>query len=153
MNSPKPLYKYLRQKKDGVADLVTKANYLKKLNEELQALLPSPLNNHVQVSSLTGNILHLIASSPAWVTKVRLMNKEILRTISNNTLFFQHVTHISISGQAFFYRSKTKPIKAKRNISSAAKLSLEKSAEGLENEELKRALLRLASRHQPPGDD
>ena len=84
MNSPKPLYKYLKRNNDGVADLVTKARFMGKLNQEFLKNIPSPINLHVQLAYINGTKLHVIADSPAWATKLRFMSSHIIPTLKKN---------------------------------------------------------------------
>ena len=148
MNSPKPLYKYLNRKKDGVADLVTKARFMGKLNQEFLKNIPAPINLHVKLAYINGSKLHVIADTPAWATKFRFMSAHIIPTLKKNIQYFQYVKEITVS---------TRPINAKiekmkavrpRGISREAKICLENMAESLEKGDLQRSLLRLAKRHK-----
>ena len=148
MNSPKPLFKYLKPKKGGVADLVTKARFMGKLNQEFLKIVPGPVNLHVQLAYVNGSKLHVIADTPAWATKFRFMSAHIIPTLNKNIQYFQYVKEISIST----IPAKNRLIKEKptnpRLISNEAKSCLESMAEGLGEGELQRSLLRLAKRHK-----
>lgn len=148
MNSPKPLYKYLKRKNDSVADLVTKARFMGTLNQEFLKNLPSPINLHVQLAHVHGSKLHVIADSPAWATKLRFMSAHIIPTLRRNIQYFQYVKEMSISTRPI--NAKDKKIKRahSRHISSSAKNCLENMAAGLDNEDLKQSLLRLAKQHK-----
>ena len=148
MNSPKPLYKYLKRKNDSVADLVTKARFMGTLNQEFLKNLPSPINLHVQLAHVHGSKLHVIADSPAWATKLRFMSSHIIPTLRKNIQYFQYVKEMDISTRPI--NAKDKKIKRahSRHISSSAKNCLENMAEGLDNENLKQSLLRLAKQHK-----
>ena len=148
MNSPKPLYKYLKRKNDGVADLVTKANFMGKLNQEFLKNLPTPVNLHVQLAYINGSKLHVIADTPAWATKFRFMTTHLIPTLRKNIQYFQYLKEISISTRPII--DKTRKIKKvrSRNISNEAKSCLESMAAGLDNEDLQKSLLRLATRHK-----
>ena len=148
MNSPKPLYKYLKRKKDGVADLVTKARFMGKLNQEFLKNVPTPVNLHVQLAYINGNKLHVIADSPAWATKFRFMSSHIIPTLKKNIQYFQYVKEISVSTRPMNLEAKKIKIASPRYISSEAKSCLENMAEGLDNADLQRSLLRLAKRHK-----
>ena len=148
MNSPKPLYKYLKRKNDSVADLVTKARFMGTLNQEFLKNLPSPINLHVQLAHVHGSKLHVIADSPAWATKLRFMSSHIIPTLRKNIQYFQYVKEMDISTRPI--NAKDKKIKRahSRHISSSAKNCLENMAAGLDNEDLKQSLLRLAKQHK-----
>jgi len=148
MNSPKPLFKYLKRKKDGVADLVTKAKFMGKLNQEFLKNIPGPINLHVQLAYINGSKLHVIADSPAWATKFRFMSAHIIPTLKKNIQYFQYVKEISISTRPINAQTKKRKKTGPRYLSSAAKSCLENIAEGLDNKNLQRSLLRLANRHK-----
>ena len=148
MNSPKPLYKYLKRKKDGVADLVTKARFMGKLNQEFLKNVPAPVNLHVQLAYINGNKLHVIADSPAWATKLRFMSSHIIPTLKKNIQYFQYVNEMSISTRPINLKAEKIKMASPRYISNEAKNCLENMAESLENVDLKRSLLRLAKRHK-----
>jgi hypothetical protein len=148
MNSPKPLYKYLKRKKDGVADLVTKAHFMGKLNQEFLKNIPAPMNLHVQLAYVNGNKLHVIADTPAWATKFRFMSSHIIPTLKKNIQYFQYVKEISISTRPINAKTeKLKPIRP-RFISTQAKICLKNMAESLDKGDLQQALLRLAKGHK-----
>ncbi len=148
MNSPKPLYKYLKRNKDGVADLVTKARFMGKLNQEFLKNIPAPINLHVQLAYINGNKLHVLADSPAWATKFRFMSSHIIPTLKKNIQYFQYVKEISVSTQPINTRlDKMKPAR-QSYLSSEAKSCLEDMAKSLDKGDLKQSLLRLAKRHK-----
>lgn len=148
MNSPKPLYKYLSRNKDGVADLVTKARFMEKLNQEFLKNIPGPINLHIQLAHIHGIKLHVIADSPAWAAKFRFMSSHIIPTLRKNIQYFQYVKEISVSTQPIASKRKEQRKPRPLNISSTARNCLENMAEGLNNEDLKKSLLRLARHHK-----
>lgn len=148
MNFPKPLYKYLNRNKDGVADLVTKARFMAKLNQEFLKNIPGPINLHVQLAYIHGIKLHVIADSPAWASKFRFMSSHIIPTLRKNIQYFQYVKEISVSTQPKNLKPKEKRRACPRDISNTAKHCLENMAEGLDNKDLKESLLRLARHHK-----
>ena len=148
MNFPKPLYKYLKRNKDGVADLVTKANFMGKLNQEFLKNIPSPINLHIQLAYVNGAKLHVIADSPTWATKFRFMSAHIIPTLNKNIQYFQYVKEISISSLPKNSNRRTRGKLRSHHISSTAKSCLENIAEGMENKDLQESLLRLANLHK-----
>lgn len=148
MNSPKPLYKYLKRKNDGVADLVTKARFMGSLNQEFLKNIPTPINHHIQLAYINGSKLHVIADTPAWAAKFRFMSTHLIPTLKKNILYFQYLKEISVSTQPLSAKSKNKKTYKPRLISIEAKSCLENMAKNLENKDLQTSLLRLASRHK-----
>ena len=148
MNSPKPLYKYLARNKDGVADLVTKARFMGKLNQEFLKNLPTPINLHVQLAYINGSKLHVIADSPAWATKFRFMSSHLIPTLKKNIQYFQYLKEISVVARPINSKREKQEKFQPRYLSNTAKGCLENMAEGLENKDLQQSLLRLANRHK-----
>ena len=148
MNSPKPMIKYLNRKKDGVADLVTKARLMGKLNQEFLKNIPAPINLHVQLAYINGSKLHVIADSPAWATKLRFMSSHIIPTLKKNIQYFQYVKELTISTRPVNAAVEKRKLNQPRHLSVEAKNCLENMADGLDNEKLQRSLRRLASRYK-----
>lgn len=148
MNSSKPLFKYLKRKKHGVADLVTKAHFMGKLNQEFLKNIPAPINLHVQLAYINGNKLHVIADTPAWATKFRFMSAHIIPTLKKNIQYFQYVKEITVSTRPINTKVEKTKIAKSRYLSSEAKRCLENMAESLDNIDLQRSLRRLAKRHK-----
>ncbi|MDH5370067.1 MAG: DUF721 domain-containing protein [Gammaproteobacteria bacterium] len=148
MNFPQPMYKYLKRKKDGVADLVTKARFMGKLNQEFLKNIPAPINLHVQLAYINGAKLYVIADSPAWATKFRFMSAHIIPTLRKNIQYFQYVKEVSVSTRPIITNETKTKKTSSRYISSEAKSCLENMAESLDNADLKRSLMRLAKRHK-----
>jgi len=82
------MFKYLNRKNDRVADLVTKARFMGKLNQEFLKNIPTPVNMHVQLAYIYGNKLHVIADTPAWATKFRFMSSHIIPTLKEKYSIF-----------------------------------------------------------------
>lgn len=144
------MFKFLKQKNPEIADLVTKAKFLGKLNQEFLKLVPTPVNQHVQLAHIYGKKLHVIAESPAWAAKFRYMSAHLIPTLNKNIQYFQYVREITISTRPLNQKSQRLNLSRPRNLSSEAKSCLENMAESLGNEskDLKIALLRLAKRHK-----
>ena len=148
MNSPKPLYKYLKRKKDGVADLVTKARLMGKLNQEFLKIVPGPVNLHVQLAYIKGSKLHVIADTPAWAAKFRFMTGHLVPTLKKNIEYFQYLKEISVSTRPVSTKNEKRKPTSTRFLSTEAKNCLESMANSLDESDLQRSLLRLASRHK-----
>ena len=149
MNSLKPLYKYLGRKKGRVDDLVTKAYFLGKMNQDFLKFVPTPLNQHVQLANLNGKILHVNADSPAWAAKFRFMSSHLIPTLNKNIKQFQYVKEFSVATRPLAKKLFTSPRNnVSRHLSSAAKDSLLNMAESMVEGDLKKSLLRLANRHK-----
>ena len=142
------MYKYLFGKKDGVADLVTKARFMGKLNEEFLKNIPAPVNLHVQLAYVNGAKLYVLADSPAWANKFRFMSAHLLPSLRKNIQYFQYVKEISIATRPAISKPDKRQISHPRYISAAAKNCLENMAKSMPEGDLQHALQRLAKRHK-----
>jgi hypothetical protein len=62
------------------ATLARKAGALEALDRALRQTLPSPLREQVRFANLRNDRLVFLASSPAWASRLRLMQTQILAT-------------------------------------------------------------------------
>ncbi|MFC5583006.1 DciA family protein [Rhodanobacter terrae] len=62
------------------ATLARKAGALEALDRALRQTLPSPLREQVRFANLHNDRLVFLASSPAWASRLRLMQTQILAT-------------------------------------------------------------------------
>ncbi|MEO6926243.1 MAG: DUF721 domain-containing protein, partial [Rhodanobacter sp.] len=60
------------------ASLAEKASKLEALDRALRQTLPSPLREQVRFANLRNERLVFLASSPAWASRLRLMQAQIL---------------------------------------------------------------------------
>ncbi|HEV2680622.1 MAG TPA: DciA family protein, partial [Rhodanobacter sp.] len=67
-NGPKPLVEF-----GSFATLARKAGALEALDRALRQTLPSPLREQVRFANLRNERLVFLASSPAWASRLRLM--------------------------------------------------------------------------------
>ena len=148
MNSTKPLYKYLGQKKGEVADLVTMAKILHKMDLEFKKHLPTPLQNQVNLSRLSNSTLLVVANSPAWAAKLRFLSASLLPSLQRKSQYFQSVTKIEIIAQPKLEEPRKQLPVYKRQLSQQSSELLLTTAEFLGDGELSAALRRLASRHR-----
>ena len=148
MNSTKPLYKYLAQKKGEVADLVTMAKILHKMNLDFKKHLPLPLQKQVSLSRLSNTTLVVVANSPAWAAKLRFLSTSLLTTLQKNSHYFQTVTKIEVIAQPVLEEPNKKLPVYKRQLSQQSSELLLSTAEFIEDGELSAALRRLASRRR-----
>jgi len=152
MNSPQPLYKYLRRKKDRVADLVTKANFLSQLNQEFLKFIPAPVNQHVEFAHIDGTCIHVIADSPAWAAKFRFMTSHLVPTLNKNIQYFNKVKQIIVitrpSREKHFTQNRQLQPQSPRILSAEANNCLTTMAKSLDESHLKQSLLRLANRYR-----
>jgi hypothetical protein len=143
MNSPKPLYKLLTGEKSQVADLVTTARKLRRLNHFLASVLDQPLTNHCQIARFEGDLLVLNADSPVWASRLRYYIPTLLTQLKQNIPDLQGLKTIKITTTPPLPRPVAAPVK-QRQISETAADDIQAMADTIADPDLREALLRLA---------
>jgi hypothetical protein len=123
-----------------VAALAKQAGKLEALDRALRQTLPSPLREQVRFANLRGDRLVFLASSPAWASRLRLQQKQIL------------VAARAIGANASSVTVKVAPLpppdpqpEQSKPLSTAAALHLKAAAGSIHDPELRAMFLELAS--------
>ena len=122
------------------ATLARKAGMLEALDRALRQTLPSPLREQVRFANLRNDRLVFLASSPAWASRLRLMQTQILATASAIGTHASSVT-VKVAPQP---PVATQPDRSKP-LSPAAATHLRAAAASLTDPELRALYLELAS--------
>lgn len=142
------------------------AKKLAQYTQLLQQILPIECRNHVQVANIRNQNLMLITDSPVWTTRLRQLNPQILQFIRENSVNTdtsnkkaQIIHHIQIStrynpGNASQTQARQQQILSEReehrpHISEKTAELLSQSANSIDHQALKMALLRVASHANP----
>jgi len=146
----KPINEQISQK------FVIQAQKLARYTHLLHQILPVECRNHVEVANIRNQNLMLITDSPVWTTRLRQLSPQILQYIqensantdtgSTNKQVIHHVqirTRYSATGSEEQHASKTPRKPAPRISVKTAKL-LSQSANSMDDESLKTALLKIA---------
>ncbi|OOG59755.1 DciA family protein [Rhodanobacter sp. C03] len=122
------------------ATLARKAGALEALDRALRQTLPSPLREQVRFADLRNDCLVFLASSPAWASRLRLMQTQILATARAIGTCASSVT-VKVAPQppATIEPDRSKP------LSPAAASHLRAAAASLTDPELRVLFLELAS--------
>ena len=135
---------------------VIQAKKLAKYTQLLRNILPIECHSHVQVANIRDQNLMLITDSPVWTTRLRQLSPQILQFLQdrsgsdgkdgNHTSVIHHV-QISTRYQIARADSPLAPQIKKRpkpTISANTAKILSQSANSIEHEALKAALLKLS---------
>ncbi len=122
------------------ATLARKAGMLEALDRALRQTLPSPLREQVRFANLRNDRLVFLASSPAWASRLRLMQTQILATASAIGTHANSVT-VKVAPQP---PVETPPDRSKP-LSPTAAAHLRAAAASLTDPELRALYLELAS--------
>jgi len=136
---------------------VIQAKKLAQYTQLLHNILPIECRNHVQVGNIRNQNLMLITDSPVWTTRLRQLSPQILQYIRENTPNTgntQTIHHVQIRTryQAVDDREqRTASFKHPKPVISekTAKL-LSQSADSINHQALKTALLKIARHGKPP---
>ena len=142
------------------------AQKLARYTQLLHQVLPIECRGHVEVANIRNQNLMLITDSPVWTTRLRQLSPQILQFIgenrpntdtSNNKM--QIIHHVQISTrynpnnahQATPHQQQISPEKKRQrpHISEISAELLAQSANSIDHQQLKTALLRVA-RHADP---
>ncbi len=147
-------------------EFMIQAKKLAQYTQLLQQILPIECRNHVQVANIRNQNLMLITDSPVWTTRLRQLNPQILQFIRENSVNAdssnkkaQIIHHIQIStrynptnasqAQARQQQILSEREKHRPQISEKTAELLSQSAHSINNEQLKSALLKIASHGKP----
>ena len=122
------------------ATLARKADALEALDRALRQTLPSPLREQVRFADLRHDRLVFLASSPAWASRLRLMQTQILATARAIGTCASSVT-VKVAPQP---PAATAPDRSKP-LSPAAASHLRAAAASISDPELRVLFLELAS--------
>ena len=122
------------------ATLARKAGMLEALDRALRQTLPSPLREQVRFANLRNDRLVFLASSPAWASRLRLMQTQILATASAIGTHASSVT-VKVAPQP----PVATPTDRSKPLSPAAATHLRAAAASLTDPELRALYLELAS--------
>jgi hypothetical protein len=122
------------------ATLAKKAGVLEALDRALRQTLPSPLREQVRFANLRNDRLVFLASSPAWATRLRLMQTQILATAhAIGTSASSLTVKVAPQPPLVIEPDRSKP------LSPAAANHLRATAASLSDPELRALFLELAS--------
>ncbi len=140
---------------------VIQAKKLAKFTHLLHNILPAECRNHVEVANIRNRNLMLITDSPVWTTRLRQLSPQILQYIQKNSSdidtrdgnnqvihHVQILTRYSAAGNAESHASKVAKKPVPRISEKTAKL-LSQSANSIDSEKLKTALLKIAKHVDP----
>jgi len=142
MNFPKPLYKFLQGEKTQLADLVTTARELRRLNQSLLSVLDQPLTDHCRIACCDTEQLVLQVDSPVWASRLRYYIPTLLQELKQNIPDLQGLKSIKIHVAPASPPPAEKP-PPQREISPAASRDIHAMAEAIEDPALREALKRL----------
>jgi hypothetical protein len=143
-------FKNLRHLLDGaggpLCDVLSRAHHLCALEAALARCLGQPLADHVRVASVEQDTLVLQADSPAWATRLRYAEPDLLRLFRRVEGASQvRRLRVRVDTAGGDTRERRTP-RGAPVISPGTAALLRDTADHVGDEGLRRALLRLASR-------
>lgn len=132
---------FLRGK--DIARLVQQAEALAQLSRAIRKLLPDPLKEHCQVLGLDQGQLHLAVDSPVWSARLRYYSPRLLQQLAARGTVKVRTIETSVLPPR---RSRPEPGRPRPRLSVQNGRLLSQTAQGIADQELRAALLKIASR-------
>ena len=123
--------------------ILLEAKFISQINMIVKQLLDHQLGEHVYASSINNGQLTLIVDSPAWATRLRYIQNEIINGLSKFTIC-KNINRISVKVRPMEFRPKQKKtIKRKMTISRASASQMQQELESIPDSSLKDSLKRI----------
>ncbi len=117
--------------------VISKAAHLLELNNALKTYLPEPMGEYCGIANINGVNITLYARTSAWCYKLRLHASEISNFLIGKGVSIQNVSVVVIPSSPEI-STKSLPRAA---ISQRSQETIRKTAEAMEDSELKNALI------------
>ena len=148
MSAAKQLKDLLRAKDSPLSGLVRDAQQQHRLNKQFQALVDSPITEHVQVGGSENGKLTLVADNSVWGHRIRYLAPSLLEQLRK---IEPGLTQISIVVRPTSSApSPPAPTPPRRNLSASSASVLSEAADLSENDKLAAVLRRLSKRAIKP---
>lgn len=134
----------LARPESGLSDLKASVNKIQSYDRLLDSALDATLRAHLRVANIRDDQLVLMADSPAWATRARLVLPKILDSIIKTRPEAQ-LTGVKIITRPGSDRD-TPTGRRPNPISAKTRKLLSDVANGIDNPKLRRSLLHLARR-------
>jgi hypothetical protein len=121
--------------------VISHAKALLKLQSLIRSNINQPESDHIYLASVSQETVILYTDSPAWAAKLRFRTQQLI-DIMRNYLEFPHINTIRIKVSPVLNKGENL-IKIAGLSQKTAKL-LEETAQNMDDQELKSALLRLS---------
>jgi hypothetical protein len=131
-----------------VASFAKRARELDVLDRQLRQTLPPPLRDHVRFADLRDGRLVFLAPSPAWASRLRLYQTQILATARANG-----TPASSVAVKVAPLPPEDPPPALAKPLSTTAANHLKAAAAYISDPELRALFLGLASHAREPGSD
>lgn len=146
MNKPRSFRQLVSSPQSGgVERLIQRSGQLLRLDTLVRDLLGSGFAEHCRVANIKGNSLLLHVDSTVWATRIRYQLPELLRNLQQTDQLRQ-ITEIDLRVQPRDVSEAVKKPIRKAAMSRDAALCVKECASSIEDEQLRGALQRLASR-------
>jgi len=146
MKFPKKINKLLQRKNSKIGSLITQAQKIDFLNNKLLDLLPSPLPHHCHLAKIDNQTLVIIVDSPIWATRLRYSIPDLLAKLKHQSQYFFPVRDIKVKVEPIWHiKTPINTLKPKP-ISKKTAQCLTDTANTIENNAIKNALLKMAAK-------
>ncbi len=146
MNKPKPINALLQKQNSQLNKLQHHINSLQQFEKRLRELLPNQLSKSLlwQIGNLENHVLTLVIEHAAWATRLRFMQKEILRHAQR---LVPAITQIQLKVRRQHANRQESAPNRPRGLSPHVAKQIKEFADCVSDPQLRSALKRLG-RHQ-----
>ena len=126
--------------------LLAQARRMDHLTNQLRQQLPPECDGHYHVANIRQRTLVIITDSPAWTTRLRQLAPDIIAIVQRAGA--ADIQHVNVSSRVKYHAPRRQePAHVKRSLSKQVSEHIDRSAEYINDDALKRALKKLA-RHR-----
>lgn len=142
----KPIATHFLESSGPLYRLYNKVRILKGFQQIIENCLPSAMVSHIKISSYRNNSLHLIIDNAHWATRLRYIEQDMIKKLKSVDEF-RHLNRVRYSVRpSYSPPSHTRPA---QSISSESAKHIASVAKYIEDEQLRKALIKL-SKAKPP---
>lgn len=129
----------------GLEHLLQRGTQLGEIDKLLRKSLPPELRPHCQLANIKGSTMILLASSTVWASRLRYQSPQLLKALQQNDRL-QRITEIQLRVQPRTDEPTSNKIARRASMSREAATYVHEFAESVDDESLRSALKKLASR-------
>jgi len=144
--NPRRLSSVLRSRDAGLKNLLEHGEALNRLTEQVRSHLPLPLSLHCRAGGVRDGRLTLVADTPAWAAKLRFHGPALVQKLNRTGGASLSQVRVIISPPV---AEAPRTVRPRPVLSEESARLLADTAAGIDDPELRSALLRLTRRGRP----
>lgn len=130
---------------EAVEHIMRRGRQLQRFDKLLKSILPAELQTHCQLANIKGSTAIVLVSSTVWATRIRYQIPSLINKLQQDS-GGRKITDIEIRVQPESISDTRERPTRRASMSKEAALSVQRCAASVDDEKLRSALERLASR-------